>query len=95
MPAGVITNSTPAASTINGTTETVWLTNTLPRPALINGTNLLAVEIHQQSTNSTDVSFNFDLSSSVIVPIRPPISISGNSSSVTLLLPADAGIFSV
>jgi hypothetical protein len=94
MPGGVITSATPANTAISGTAETTWLTNALPRSALIHGTNWLAAEIHQQATNSSDVSFNFELTSSVIVPAEPQLNLSSGSN-LTFTWPEDQGVFSL
>jgi hypothetical protein len=49
MPAGAVAHSTPAASDIDG----AFLSNaiTIPTAALVVGTNVLAVEVHQHSSN--------------------------------------------
>ena len=62
MTNGAVNFTTPAAATINNTDEgTFYATNV--SPALLHtGTNVLAVEIHQVSTTSSDVSFDFELS---------------------------------
>lgn len=44
-----------------GTAENSMLNATIPTSALVNGTNTLAVEIHQQSATSADLSFNLAL----------------------------------
>ena len=69
MPVGSVTYSTPASAAISGTGETTFvnpasaLANTL-----VNGTNVLAVEIHQSAVTSTDISFDLSLSG---VPVAP------------------------
>jgi endo-beta-N-acetylglucosaminidase D len=90
MPGGVITNGTPAVNAINTAAETTWLTNALPRSALIRGTNILAAEIHQQSSASSDVSFNFDLNGNVIIPVQPKLEFSLNGNA-TFTWPEDQG----
>jgi hypothetical protein len=57
LPAGPIGYLTPATSTGENTIDT---TNVSPS-RLVNGTNIVAVEIHQQSLTSSDVSFDFEL----------------------------------
>ena len=61
LPAGA-TYTTAAGAPIEDTLSVITLSAT----NLIEGTNLLAVEIHQQSPTSSDISFNLDL---VGVPI--------------------------
>ena len=61
MPAGTINYTTPASSVVGVPNESVWWTRTTNAAALVNGTNILAVEIHQTATNSSDISFDFAL----------------------------------
>ncbi len=58
MPAGNITYNTFASSNSG---DNAIASTTLPN-TLVNGTNLLAVEVHQRNANSTDISFDFILS---------------------------------
>lgn len=62
MPAGAVTYSTLAPVAIGGTDETTFVSPpaTLPN-TLVNGTNVLAVEIHQSGATSTDISFDLEL----------------------------------
>ena len=60
MPAGTITFKTLASTTIDGIGETTFQTAT-PNPALLAGTNVIAVEIHQVSGSSDDISFDLEL----------------------------------
>jgi hypothetical protein len=62
MPAGPITATTPTADYRTGLGETQWHTFTVPASALVDGTNVLAVEVHQ-GAGSTDVSFDARLRS--------------------------------
>ncbi|MBL7858644.1 MAG: CotH kinase family protein [Cyclobacteriaceae bacterium] len=59
MPTGTITNSTLAEQAIP--VENVFNTFTIPNGILTNGTNVLAVEVHQNSPQSSDISFDFTL----------------------------------
>lgn len=61
MPTGAIGPSTPASSTVAGTAESTYYTFALPASLLDEGTNVLAVEVHQESTGSSDVSFDAQL----------------------------------
>ncbi len=58
MPAGNITYNTFASS---GSGDNAMASITTPN-TLVNGTNVLAVEIHQHASNSSDISFDFSLS---------------------------------
>jgi hypothetical protein len=56
MPTGTIAYNTYAGSNI--VSETAWNTTSVSPGALVAGTNLMAVEIHQNTAASTDISFN-------------------------------------
>ncbi len=61
MPAGAVSYSTPATTTVGGTDETFYFPRVLSVLPLTNGVNVVAVEIHQVSTTSTDLSFDLEL----------------------------------
>lgn len=61
MPGGIITYSTPALSPVGGGDERIYHENLIDPVLLVNGTNVLAVEIHQFAHYSTDISFNLEL----------------------------------
>lgn len=65
MPAGTITYSTPAADYVDGADESSYYTASIDHSLLVTGTNVLAVEIHQRSESSSDISFNLSLISMV------------------------------
>jgi len=60
MPTGTIAYNTLASSNVGAAAETAWHTTTLTN-TLTTGTNVIAVEVHQDLATSSDVSFNFDL----------------------------------
>lgn len=62
MPAGIVTASTFSSLGVGGADENTFFTFELSSQPLISGTNVLAVEIHQSSFISTDLSFNLALS---------------------------------
>lgn len=78
MPSGTIGYTTPAASAISGTGESTWLTQSLSPALLVAGNNVLAVEIHQDRADSSDISFDFELAAgagpapAVTATTRPP-----------------------
>lgn len=57
MPAGAVTATTRAASNRSGAAENAGRTFTVPTSALRVGSNTVAVEVHQDSTSSSDLSF--------------------------------------
>ena len=61
MPDGEITSSTFAPSAIGGAAESTYETVELSADQLQDGQNVLAVEVHQNSPTSSDVSFNLGL----------------------------------
>lgn len=61
MPGGTITTSTTANSAIAFGDEDAWQQATISSAFLLAGTNTIAVEIHQESGSSSDISFNLKL----------------------------------
>ena len=61
MPTGTIGFSTPASVAIGGADESTFVQTTLSPSLLVNGTNVLAVELHQSGGTSTDISFDLQL----------------------------------
>lgn len=96
LPAGVITNATPASSAIGGAAESTWLTHAVSPSLLVAGTNLLAVEIHQSSVTSSDISFDFGLDATVVLPEQPALKTAVRGGLFSLNWPAaDAGAFAL
>ncbi|HJW28561.1 MAG TPA: fibronectin type III domain-containing protein, partial [Saprospiraceae bacterium] len=84
MPSGPITYNTFASSTSSDNAQaTTTVANTL-----VAGTNLLAVENHQRSANSSDLSFNITMSgvpaNGVAIVTRGPYLQKANSSSIVI-----------
>jgi hypothetical protein len=61
MPAGSIGHKTLASTTVDGVNESAWFSTSLSASLLRQGTNVIAVEIHQSATNSSDISFDLKL----------------------------------
>jgi hypothetical protein len=61
MPPGPVNNLTPAVLAIAGADEFTFFSTTVNSNRFVLGTNILAVEVHQSSTTSSDVSFDADL----------------------------------
>jgi len=61
MPTGTISSTTLA--TDSGSTENQYFSYTVPASAFVNGSNTLAVEVHQSDRTSSDVSFDLSLTS--------------------------------
>ncbi len=60
MPTGAITPNTLSSTAVGGTDESKFFEFPLGN-SLIPGNNVIAVEVHQQAANSSDVSFNLEL----------------------------------
>jgi len=71
MPGGQITSSTTAISAVGGEAETALNSYNLQLP-LLNGENVLAVEIHQSGGSSSDISF--DAAMEIALPAAEVIS---------------------
>ena len=61
MPAGTVTMQTTASNYVGGTDESTYFTYDIPGDYFTAGTNVVAVEIHQSSPTSSDVSFDLAL----------------------------------
>jgi trimeric autotransporter adhesin len=61
MPTGTITYTTGAITAIAGADESTWLEVPVDPARLVTGTNVISVEVHQQSPTSSDVSFDLEL----------------------------------
>jgi hypothetical protein len=73
MPSGTISSSTLAASTVGDVEESAWYPATI-NPALLQaGNNVIAVEIHQSAIDSSDISFDLQLSATTgqTTPMKP------------------------
>lgn len=70
MPGGTVTPTTLAQSAVNKLQETIFFETNVPPSLLRNGENLVAVEIHQSSEQSSDISFDLEL---IGIQLGPPI----------------------
>ncbi len=64
MPAGAVTSTTLASVALGAPDESTFFSASAPASALVAGTNVLAVEIHQANGTSSDLSFDLELSGS-------------------------------
>lgn len=79
MPAGPVTHETYASATVDGTNETTFFTHIIDPALLVQGENLIAVQIHQDRANSSDISFDLEL---VYVEYRAPLVCDANLDSL-------------
>ncbi len=69
MPSGTVTSTTPASTAISAADETTFVSPpAMLANTLVDGTNVLAVEIHQSAATSSDISFDLSLSGVPTVP---------------------------
>lgn len=61
LPAGPITTTTLAASTISGSEEDTQNLAVLSPNSLVSGSNVIAVELHQRDSESSDLSLDLEL----------------------------------
>lgn len=61
MPAGSVGHLTPASVAIGGADESIFVQTTISPSLLLNGTNVLAIELHQSGGTSSDISFDLQL----------------------------------
>ncbi len=61
MPAGAATYTTLAVSGVGGSGETTFYNTSIDHSLLVDGTNVIAVEIHQSNVASSDISFDLAL----------------------------------
>jgi hypothetical protein len=87
MPTGVVNYLSYASVPVNGADETNFFTTNLNPGLLINGTNVLAVEIHQANAGSSDLGFNLALDGVGNLP--PVVSISSPANNATVAAPAN------
>jgi len=86
MPGGAITYTNAASTAIGGADESALLDFSLSTALLTDGTNLLAVEIHQSAGTSSDISFAAELTASdaPVQVSRGPYLQSGTPNSVVV-----------
>jgi len=58
---GTITSNSLAAASVAGIAESTYNTFSIDKKLLLAGNNVLSVEVHQNSANSTDLSFDLEL----------------------------------
>lgn len=82
MPNGAINYLTVASGAVAGADEAAFYSTNLPSGSLIAGTNVLAVEVHQNAGNSSDIAF--DLSLTGLLNAAPLVSIASPADGAVL-----------
>ena len=75
MDPGPVDYNTFANTVVGGADETTWFSKTIANNYLVDGNNVIAVEVHQENAGSSDISFNFRMNGYEAVPanvIRGP-----------------------
>jgi hypothetical protein len=72
MPDVPATYNTWAALSVGGSEESTFFTAAIPPALLLSGTNVVAVEIHQDSPGSSDLSFSLELLANTPLGNLPP-----------------------
>ena len=77
LPTGTISHTTLATAAIGGADETALLSATVSPTLLLTGTNVLAVEMHQNAASSSDLSFDMELTGTALAsgPAAAPQSV--------------------
>jgi len=79
LPSGNISFTTQASNAISGSDESTPVTFTFSPSLLVNGTNTIAVEMHQAAPTSSDLSFNLELNTSRSTVAGDNLRLSNNS----------------
>lgn len=85
---GVISYNSLAQLTVNAPDETSFFTTTLPTTGLIAGTNVLAVELHQDLINSSDLGFDLALVAESATNVTQGIYLTAPADGARITLPA-------
>lgn len=68
MPAGMVNFTTPALTGVGYENENTFFATNIPTALLQTGTNVIAVEVHQNVSSSSDLSFDLEL----LASLHPP-----------------------
>ncbi len=89
MPGGTIYYDTWASEVVGGTDETTWWEFDVDSAGLVDGTNVLAVEIHQINATSSDVSFDLELAEAEHIRKGPYLFYTGSNTEMKILWQMD------
>jgi hypothetical protein len=70
LPGDAVDHRTRASAAVSGAAESAFVAALVASSNLVSGRNLLAVEVHQSATNSSDLSFDLRL-----IGVRPPMTV--------------------
>jgi hypothetical protein len=91
MPVGPITFTNVALAAVSGADETTFFSSGVSPALLREGSNVLAVEIHQNVGTSTDLSFDLQLTGEAAAAVNSPptVSITAPSNNTSVAGPVD------
>ncbi len=93
LPSGTIDGNSTATQAIGGDDEDRFYRHYVPASALQSGSNVLAVEIHQSSSTSSDISFDLELVGlSEVSVVRGPYLQRGSHEEVTVKWRTDVAV---
>jgi hypothetical protein len=84
MPTGLVTHLIFAESVVSGADEDAFVSTNLSPKRLVKGTNLLAAEVHQANRDSTDMSFDLELSGEAPAPPPPQLTVARSGSQLAI-----------
>jgi hypothetical protein len=95
MPQGAVTYSTRPSAAVDAANETAWFSFNVNPALLVDGTNVIAAEVHQINSSSSDLGFALELiGTGVPTPTATPtVTIAATDASATE--PSDAASFTV
>lgn len=73
MPGGAVNHLTLASATVSGADESRFYPTNISPASLRSGPNLLAVELHQSATNTTDAGFELSLTGTIPRDLSPAL----------------------
>ena len=95
LPPGAVAFGTLASTALSGSSQTQFITTAISPSVLVSGTNLIAVEIHQDSVMTPDARFDFELVAQALVPSSSVLSVLHTAGGTLLAWPEAAGLFRV
>ncbi len=75
LAAGAVGFATLATTAVSGADESAWQEFTVDPAVLVPGANVVAVEVHQQSPSSSDVSFDLELLATEVAQPGPTVAL--------------------
>ena len=95
LPPGAVAFGTLASTALSGSSQTQFIATAISPSVLVSGTNIIAVEIHQDSVTTPDARFDFELVAQALVPSSSELSVRPTAGGTLLAWPETAGLFRV